>query len=89
VANKGVTQACFRGFGAESVEAAEGLAKDLQADSSDVLQGKDLRRRLDLSQGHGDTEPEMRGTHPPRDLDGCEKKGVAGKGVCKVMKRKE
>ena len=26
--------------------------------------------------------------HTPRDLHGCEKKGVAGKGICKSMKTK-
>ena len=38
------------------MKAAEGLAKDLHADSSDVWQGKDLRGRLDLPQRHGGTE---------------------------------
>ena len=56
MANKGVTDACFECFGTESVKAAEGLAKDLHADSSDVWQGKDLRGRLDWPQRHGGTE---------------------------------
>ncbi len=33
---------------------------------------------------HGNAPP-----HPRGDLDGCEKKGVAGKGICKSMKTKE
>ena len=48
-----------------------------------------LLKERDLPQGHRDTEAEeilMGDT--PRDLYGCEYKGVAGEGICKFLKKK-
>ena len=48
---------------------------------------------MDLPRRHGGNREKQVGSQdfdptPPRVLNGCEKKGVAGKGICKSMKTK-
>jgi len=77
-------------FCEKRLQTIENKGQRLEKECKETQRGGKLLKKMDLPQRHGDTELGEMGADPthPGDLERCENKGVAEKGIWKVMKTK-
>jgi hypothetical protein len=82
-------------FSQKRLQALENKGRGCEKEREEISRGGKLLKTWNLPQRHREhrdgegIDGECRRGDTPEVLYGCENKGVAGKGICKVMKTKE